>query len=148
MRGKNAVRSQPRLTIQSRLQDLPLLWSWVDSLAAEYRIPDNTLYSIHLCLEEAISNVIRHGYQGRSGQIITVEFTRRANAVEFIVEDQASPFDPLSMPEIDPATVPASLDEFPLGGRGIGLMRKFAGSLAYQRLAAGNRLTMRFPLGR
>jgi anti-sigma regulatory factor (Ser/Thr protein kinase) len=35
-----------------------------------------------------------------------------------------------------------------VGGQGIRLMRKFAGSLAYQRLPGGNRLTMGFALPR
>jgi serine/threonine-protein kinase RsbW len=147
MQGKTAARSESRLTIQSRLDDLVLLWPWVDSLAADYRIPAGTLYAIHLCLEEAISNVIRHGYQGRPGPPITVEFASRAGAVQFTVEDQAPPFDPLAHPEAVPVPTPASPDEFPLGGRGISLMRKFAGSLIYKRLAAGNCLTLSFPVG-
>jgi serine/threonine-protein kinase RsbW len=146
MSRETAAQFEPRLIIQSRLDDLALLWPWVDSLAVEYGIPSGTLYAIHLCLEEALSNVIRHGYQGRPGQPISVKFAWHARAVDFIVEDQAPPFDPLAQPEINPAPLPASLDDFPLGGRGIGLMRKFAGSLAYQRLPGGNRLTMSFPL--
>jgi serine/threonine-protein kinase RsbW len=146
MAGKTEARSEPRLTIQSRLGDLVLLWPWADALAAEYRIPAGTLYSIHLCLEEAISNVIRHGYQERPGQSITVEFTPLAGAVEFTIEDKAPAFNPLTLPQPDPVAAPASLDEFPAGGRGISLMRKFAGSLAYRRLANGNRLTMFFSL--
>jgi serine/threonine-protein kinase RsbW len=144
MQGETAARSEPRLTIQSRLEDLALLWPWVDSLAADCQIPQGTLYAIHLCLEEALSNVIRHGYQGRPGQPISIEFAQRPGILEFIVEDQAPPFDPLALKEIGPGPAPASIDEFPLGGRGIGLMRKFAGSLAYQRLPNGNRLSIRF----
>lgn len=146
MSGETQARSEPRLTIQSRLDDLVLLWPWIESLAADYSIPANTLYAIDLCLEEALSNIIRHGYQGRPGRPITVEFAQYDREVEFTVEDQAPPFNPLAQPETTPATAPASINDFPVGGLGIGLMRKFAGSLAYQRLAAGNRLTMRFPL--
>ena len=146
MPGETAARSEPRLTIQSRLEDLALLWPWVDSLAAECRIPQDTLYAMHLCLEEALSNVIRHGYQGRPGQPISIEFTQRPGVLEFIIEDQAPPFDPLALPETDPGPAPASIDEFPLGGLGIGFMRKFAGSLAYQRLPNGNQLSIGFPL--
>jgi len=147
MSGETQARSEPRLTIQSRLDDLALLWPWVESLAADFTIPANTLYAIHLCLEEALSNIIRHGYQGRPGQPITVEFASRGGEAEFTVDDQAPPFNPLAQPDVDARPAPASIDDFPIGGLGIGMMRKFAASLAYQRLPAGNRLTMRFPLG-
>jgi serine/threonine-protein kinase RsbW len=147
MSGNTQARSEPRLTIQSRLDDLALLWPWVESLAADFSIPANTLCAIDLCLEEALSNVIRHGYQGRPGQPITVEFAQYDREVAFTVDDQAPPFDPLAQPETAPATAPASINDFPIGGLGIGMMRKFAGSLAYQRLPAGNRLILRFPLG-
>ena len=41
---------------------------------------------------------------------------------------------------------PTSIDQLQVGGQGIRLMRKFAGSLAYQRLPGGNRLTIGFAL--
>jgi serine/threonine-protein kinase RsbW len=148
MPGETAAKSEPRLTIQSRLEDLVLLSHWIDTLAGEHAIPANTLFAIHLCLEEALSNVIRHGYRGEPGRPIIVEFALRADGVVFTVEDKAPPFDPLSLPAADNAPVPASIEEFPLGGRGIRLMRQFAGSLAYRQLAGGNRLTMRFPIER
>jgi serine/threonine-protein kinase RsbW len=146
MPGETAARSEPRLTIQSRLSDLALLWPWVDSLAAEQAIPAKTLYAIHLCLEEALSNVIRHGYREQPDQPIAIEFAREADAFVFAIEDQAPPFDPLADSTAGKLPVPVSIHEFPLGGRGIGLMRQFAGSLAYQRLENGNRLAMRFPI--
>jgi serine/threonine-protein kinase RsbW len=141
-----AAKSTPRLTIQSRLEDIALLWPWVDALAADYAVPDNTRYAIHLCLEEALSNVIRHGYGGAPGRPIAVECAPGTGELAFIVEDQAPPFDPLAVPpSVDALSQPLP-SEIPLGGQGIRLMRKFAGSLSYEPLPAGNRLTMRFPI--
>jgi len=146
-----AVNSEPRLTIQSRLEDLALLWPWAESIAEEHAAPTSARYAIHLCLEEAISNVIRHGYGGQPGRPVTVEFSSAPGELVFTVEDQAPPFDPLGFRgnDAEPApTSPASscIDEIPLGGQGIRLMRKFAGGLSYTRLAHGNRLALRFPV--
>jgi serine/threonine-protein kinase RsbW len=143
MYGEMAAKSEPRLTIQSRLEDLALLWPWAESLANEHAVPAETRYAIHLCLEEALSNVIRHGYGGRPGQPITVEFAIGPDALVFAVEDRAPAFDPLAS-GCEPDAAPTSIHDFPLGGRGIQLMRKFAGSLAYERLPDGNRLTLSF----
>jgi serine/threonine-protein kinase RsbW len=145
MPGETAAKSEPRLTIQSRLEDLALLWPWAESLANEHSIPADTRFAIHLCLEEALSNVIRHGYNGQPDQPITIEFAPGPDEVVFTIEDRAPAFDPLSAPAAAERPAPASIAEIPLGGQGINLMRKFAGSLAYQRLPDGNRLSMRFP---
>jgi serine/threonine-protein kinase RsbW len=144
MPGETAAKSEPRLTIRSRIEDLALLWPWAESLANEHAVPTDTRFAIHLCLEEALSNVIRHGYNGQPDRPITIEFLSGPDEVVFTVEDRAPAFDPLAVSAVEETPAPASIAEIPLGGRGIRLIRKFAGSLAYQRLADGNRLTMRF----
>lgn len=145
MAQRPASRPATRLTLRSELKDLLLVWPWVESLALAYAIPASTQFAILLCLEEALSNVIRHGYRGRAGETLTVDCARNESSeLVLTVEDQAPPFDPLTAPEAENRPDPSSLDELKPGGRGIRLMRRFAGSLAYQRLDGGNRLTMRF----
>jgi serine/threonine-protein kinase RsbW len=147
--GEDTVVPLSRLTLQSRLDDLALVWRWVEALAAEHAVPADTQFAIHLCLEEALSNIIHHGYRGEPNHAITVDCTvdcapGGAHELTFVVEDQAPPFDPLAPSAVEEAPVPASIDELRPGGQGIRLLKKFAGSLAYQRLAGGNRLTIRF----
>ena len=149
MPAEDTVKPAPRLTLKSQLDDMALLWPWVEALVAEYAIPADTAFAVHLCLEEAISNVIRHGYRGQPNHTVTVDCASpEANLVVFTVEDQAPPFDPLAPSLIEESPAPSSIDELRPGGRGIRLLRKFAGTLAYQRLAGGNRLTVGFVLPR
>ncbi len=141
----NQAGPQPRLTLQSRLDELARLWPWVEALAAAYAIPPDTQFAIQLCLEEALSNIIRHGYLSQPGQPIHVACAAGSDDLVFTVEDHAPAFDPLALEE---TTAPTSLDQLLVGGHGIRLMRKFAGALAYQRLPGGNRLTIGFALPR
>jgi anti-sigma regulatory factor (Ser/Thr protein kinase) len=143
MTGENTATFEPQLTIQSRLDDLSLVWSWVETLADLYSIPAEVQFAIQLCLEEALSNIIRHGYGGQPNHAININCSRAgANDLAFILEDHAPPFDPLEYSAIDESPVPASIDQLQVGGQGIRLLRKFAGGLAYQRLPGGNRLTI------
>jgi serine/threonine-protein kinase RsbW len=147
MPAEDTAKPAARLTLKGQLDDMGLLWPWVEALVAEYSIPADKAFDIHLCLEEAISNVIRHGYGGEPGRTLTVDCASpEARHVVFTIEDQAPPFDPLtaSLIEDQPASSPA--DYLRPGGRGILLLRKFAGTLAYERLAGGNRLTIGFVL--
>jgi len=147
MSAEDAAKPAPRLTLKSQLDDMASLWPWVEALVAQYEIPANTAFDVHLCLEEAISNVIRHGYGGESIHTVTVDCASpEAHRVVFTIEDQAPPFDPVSASLIEDEPAPSPEDCLRPGGRGILLMRKFAGSLAYERLPGGNRLTIGFVL--
>jgi serine/threonine-protein kinase RsbW len=143
-------RPASRLTLHSELDDLTLVWPWVESLAAYYHLSADTQFALQLCLEEALSNVIRHGYGGRPNETPDVTLTidcavDGTGDLMLTVEDQAPPFNPLALED---APAPSTIEDLRPGGRGIQLMRKFAGSLAYQRLPGGNRLTIRFAVGR
>jgi serine/threonine-protein kinase RsbW len=147
MPAKDTAKPAPRLILKSQLDDMALLWPWVEALVAEYSIPADTAFAVHLCLEEAISNVIRHGYGGEPDHSLTIDFAQpEAHRVVFTIEDQAPPFDPLVPSLIEEPAAPSPEDYLRPGGRGILLLRKFAGTLAYERLAGGNRLTVGFVL--
>ncbi len=145
---------EPRLTLKGQLEDLALVLPWVEAIAAHYSLPADTEFAIQLCLEEALSNIIRHGYRGQANQSITITCTvecassgaenEDAGELVFTIEDHAPLFDPLAA--FSDAPVPASFEEFPPGGQGIRLMRKFASHLAWQQLPNGNRLTLAFAI--
>ena len=141
----------PLLTLQSQIEDLALVWPWAEALAARYAVPPDTQFAIHLCLEEALSNIVRHGYRDQSNQSIAVACTveRAPSGVAelvFTIDDHAPHFDPLTPSQVAPAPAPATLAELEPGGQGIRLIRKFASRIHYQQLPNGNRLTLAFPL--
>ncbi len=151
MHAEDKVKPASRLTLKSQLDDMAALWTWTEAIIAEYAIPPDSAFGIHLCLEEAISNVIRHGYSGQPGHSLTVDYASpNAHELVFTIEDQAPPFDPLDPSLIEELPAPTPEDFLRPGGRGILLMRKFASSIAYQRLenghGGGNRLTIGFVL--
>lgn len=134
-----------RLTLRSQLADLSLVSAWVQALAARHGFSVRLSFAVDLCLEEALSNVIRHGYAGDPTQKLDIAFDIGANgSVSFTIEDAAPhfrPFDP-EIPLAEPSATP--LEEIVPGGQGIPLMRKFADSVEWQPLEKGNRLTLRF----
>lgn len=135
-----------RLTLRSSLSDLVRVLPWIEHLAAQYGISDNAQFAMNLCLEEVLSNVIRHGYAGQPDRPMLVRFSSspRDGYFIFVVEDEARFFDPLAVPE-PPA--PRSIDEARVGGNGLRLLRHFADTLEYQATPTGNRLTMGFLAG-
>ena len=132
-----------RLALRSSLSDLARVSPWIEHLAAQCAISDNTQFAMNLCLEEVLSNVIRHGYAGEQGRPILVQFASspRDGYFTFVIEDEAPLFDPLAAPEL---SIQRSLDDARIGGNGIRLLRQFADTLEYQSTPTGNRLTMGF----
>ena len=59
------------------------------------------------------------------------------------IEDDGHPFDPLAVPPVD---TNQPINERPIGGLGIPLIRKMAKAISYQRLADKNRLEVRIDL--
>ena len=66
--GTNPSSPEPRLILKGQLEDLARVWPWVEALATRYSVPADTQFAIQLCLEEALSNIVRHGYGGQPNQ--------------------------------------------------------------------------------
>jgi anti-sigma regulatory factor (Ser/Thr protein kinase) len=135
------AEDRDRLTLDSRLAELTRVAGWVEELAARYSISGNTVFAMNLCLEEALSNTIRHGYGEQPGRRVTVQFRRPGeNVFELVVEDDAPHFNPLELPPLP--TIAEDPDR--IGGQGIRLMRSFADAVEYAASATGNELHLRF----
>lgn len=143
MTGPDSSSPPSRLTLKSQLDDLALVWPWVEAHTAQYSLPAETQFAIQLCLEEALSNIVRHGYRNQASHSITVACAPSGVAeLAFTIEDCAPHFDPFAAAQ---AAAPASIQDLQPGGQGIRLMRKFASRLEWQPLPHGNRLTLAFP---
>lgn len=135
-------KSGEHLNLQSRLSDLAQIHVWIERLASRHTIPASTQFAMNLCLEEVLSNIIRHGYSCNPDHSIAVHFsTPRENQFVFVVEDEAPAFNPVASPELPAFN---ALDQTYTGGQGIRLLRRFADTLDYQATPTGNRLTIGF----
>jgi serine/threonine-protein kinase RsbW len=135
-------RETDRIVLSGGLAEISRLWEWVRNLAARYGVDEELQFAIHLCLEEAVSNIIRHGYAPGATEPVSIEFTRPSDGqFVMIIEDFAPPFNPILQPEMSLLDADG---EPRIGGRGIRLMRAFAHSLEYERTKSGNRLRVGF----
>ena len=99
-----------------------------------------TVRKIELALEEAIVNVIEHGYKNKPGTI-AVCFHQQGSVAEIVLRDQGPPFNPLEQDvQFDPL---APLEERDLGGLGIFLYTQYMDEVQYKRENNHNVLTLR-----
>lgn len=131
-----------RLSLRSHLSEMSRLPRWLEGLASRHDIPGEVQFAIDLCLEEAVSNVIRHGYAGAEDRSVSVVFAMpRSGYFEFVVEDEAPHFNPLAAPALEAVSTEQAIR---VGGQGIRLLRQFADSVEYESTPRGNRLRIGF----
>jgi sigma-B regulation protein RsbU (phosphoserine phosphatase) len=132
-------RAGERLRLRRRLPEIDRLAEEVARLGREHALADEVVFDLRLALEEAVSNIIRHGHTGEDGEIL-IGLDVTPEAVTATVEDDGAPFDPLAQP--DPADASAE------GGLGVLLMKGLMDEVDYRRHGARNVLTLTKRIGR
>jgi serine/threonine-protein kinase RsbW len=132
-------RGPAGLRLASRLSELPRLVAEVARLGREHDLPEEVVSDLTLALEEAVSNVIRHGYGDRPDGLISVTFRATGESIVATVEDAAVGFDPLKHPEPD-LTVP--VEARPEGGMGVYLIKRLMDEVDYRVDDGRNVLTL------
>ena len=84
-------------------------------------------------------NVVMHGSPADTAPRVDVSLVLADGALTMTLEDDGPQFDPLSLPAPD---VTSSLDERPVGGQGVFLVRQMMDSVSYRRVGARNQLRM------
>ncbi len=100
-------------------------------------------YNVELVFEEIVANIVRHGSTGVAEIGVAVSLQVEADAVVMTFDDDGRPFDPSAT--VDPA-LPRRLEDAPVGGLGLMLVRRAASGLRYERTPGDrNHLTVTLP---
>ena len=130
------------LTISNDLKESVRLHPFVEEISKATGIDEHTASSINLALEEALVNSIQYAYPtDTKGEIsLTAEWNDDRHDLTFTLVDSGIPFNPLSVEEADTTL---GVQERPIGGLGIFLVRQLLDEVNYQRTDKGeNVLTM------
>jgi anti-sigma regulatory factor (Ser/Thr protein kinase) len=126
-----------RASVPADAAQLSVLTRFLDDFwSAENLIPSQRT-TFELALEEVFMNIVVHG--AGPGTRVEVSLAVAADALTMTVEDNGPAFDPLALPAPD---VTASLDERPVGGLGVFLVRQTMDAVSYRRVGACNQLCM------
>lgn len=124
------------------MADLVRAAEWLADRLRPLTLPEDTAFSIRLCVDEALANVAMHAFdEDGTDHPILLRMQVEPKEVVVTIEDRGRPFDPLVG---EAPAVPSTIEEAAIGGRGIPLIRSYAGRLAYARRDGCNVLTMGF----
>ena len=111
-----------------------------ERFGAEHQLSNDDVMAINLALDEVLMNVIEYRYEDDGDHEITVTMAVEDGVLTIEVEDDGRPFDPLQAP---PPDLDLPIEERPVGGLGIHLVRSMMEAVEYQRRGGRNILTMR-----
>ena len=112
----------------------------MEELGEELSLPFETTMNINLALEEAVANIIMYAYPAHEQHTILLRVTHTEKQLVFLLTDKGTSFDPTQVDEVD-VTLP--LEERPIGGLGIFLIRSIMNEVSYQRIDNENHLIMK-----
>ena len=135
----DAIERRAELAIRNRLEELGPASIWLQGFADGLGLPDEMCYRLDTGLNEAVTNVISYGYPDGAEHLIQIRLWAHGDTVSLEVEDDGLPFDPL---RAEPRPAPHTLEEAPIGGLGIQLIRSMLDECHYRREAGRNHLTM------
>lgn len=136
------MSAKVELSLTGSMDYLRMVWQTGETLIEPLAFredPEGTRYNVLLALQEMVTNVIRHAYQGDEQHPISLEFEVDERRFLVVLKDRGKAFNPLehklSMDE---------LEEMPeqVGGYGIMIATMVMDEVSYQRENGWNKLTM------
>jgi anti-sigma regulatory factor (Ser/Thr protein kinase) len=123
----------------AKVTDLAGMRGFLEAAATDLGADGPTIRDLVIAANEAIANIIRHGYRGRHGPIeVIVE--REPDSIVVHLRDEAPAFDPTTYPAPDLAL---PLEGRRAGGLGIHLTLTCVDEVTYTPLRqSGNELTL------
>ena len=96
-------------------------------------------YLVSLAIEELVTNCIKYGYDDDGEHNIDIVLSVSDQALTMLVVDDGRPFDPLALTTPD---LSLEIEDRPIGGLGIHLLKELSDDIQYERHEGMNRLTV------
>jgi len=135
-------RRYERLTLPARIESLSALREFALAGADRAGLSSAERDKLDLVLEELIVNITRYAYQPGEGDVELAYAIDGPGALAIRITDKGRFFNPLTAPEPD---LTEELDRRAVGGLGVFLAKRLAGSIRYRRDRGRNTLCFRLP---
>ncbi len=119
-------------------ENIPKIISFIDKKMTEEGFDREQILELQVALEEAYVNIIKHGYNKEEG-LIWVSIDSENGFIMATLEDEAPHFDPTLFIKQNQGS---SIQDHPVGGWGINLIKSLTDELWYEYINGKNRLIL------
>jgi anti-sigma regulatory factor (Ser/Thr protein kinase) len=125
--------------LKNDLSELELLEEKLDGFCRQFCVTKKCYCEINLALEELFINIISYGFNDDDEHQIKFTISQQDNQVTMHIEDDGIPFNPADM---DTPNIEGAVEERPVGGLGIHLIKNVMDHVDYKRRDNKNILTL------
>ena len=126
------------LRMETTLDELPRIDAAIEAFARRESWSPQLEFQVKLVIEELALNVVKHG--GGTGGAAEIEMVSDPDRVTIEISDEGRPFDPLT--ESPPPDTSSGVEDRPVGGLGVHLVRTLMDEASYRREGGRNHLTL------
>jgi len=125
-------------TIGAEIGNIPLIADGIEDYLTSTGVDPAIIPDIQLAVDEAVTNIVRHGYRGQEGTI-AITCSIGDGCIRIVIRDRAPAFNPLTVKDPDLST---GLADRVAGGMGVYLIRKVMDAVRYEYSGTENILTL------
>ena len=133
-----------RLEVGDELAEITVVAARVEAFCALHDLGDDIAHAVNLSLDELLTNTMTHGAAAGDPLQIQVLFSLSGDTLTVQLSDTGTAFDPSEAPAPD---LESDVEDRPVGGLGLHLVRELMDSLSYRRQDGRNELTLTKRLG-
>jgi anti-sigma regulatory factor (Ser/Thr protein kinase) len=122
--------------------DLARVLDEIDARLAEQPVSPKRKYAVRLALDELVSNILQYAYDDEGVHPIGIRL-ETGDPFSLTIEDDGKPFDPLA--DAPPPVLNGPVEDRPIGGLGLHILKEMGMKLNYRREAGRNLLRVDFP---
>ena len=136
--GKGRSEAQ-HLTLHNDIRQISLLPGFIETVTQGKPLEPGVSAQLNLALEEAVTNIIDYAYPEGTDGTVDIDARWDGNSLSFIISDFGRAFDPTARDDVD---ITVGVNERPIGGLGIHLIRQIMDTVGYERRDGKNILTI------
>ena len=128
------------ITVEATTGNIPKVAAFVDEELERLDCAPKANMQIDVCIDELVANVAHYAYGSGTGSVtVRLGFDEEQRIFSMTFVDAGVPFDPCNVPEPD---ISLPLEERPIGGLGLLMVRKMMDEMRYRREGEHNVLTV------
>ncbi len=124
-------------TLRNQRSEIARMFTLLEGFCQLHGISEEDMFNVRLVLDEAVINVIVHGYEDTRDHAINVALALDGDLLAIHIDDDGVAYNPLDAP-VPRFDLP--IEQRRIGGLGVHIMKTLAKSVDYRRVDERNNL--------
>jgi len=136
--------SELHFTLRNQRSEIARMFTLLEGFCRSHGISEDDMFNVRLVLDEAVINVIVHGYEDTREHEINVALALDGALLAVHIDDDGVAYNPLDAPA---PRFDLPIEQRRIGGLGVHIMKTLAKSVEYSRTNERNNLDIVIEVG-